>query len=650
MRSKKALLTQAEEVEMRVAQLARIFTTADTTIAGVPVHCRVSTKVRSGETLSAPAATSDGVITFNTDLLPDVMTTDGLIAVNGLNYHELAHVMYSPVQNQFLGQVRMSDLHMAYNVLEDQRIETLLVRKYPSVAAYLVSTIASYFLDVKPQRHKEAWPFLYGRKYLPRDMRQFFSDAAYQGGHYERSDLARLEVIVSRYSALNPMIPDHGVELFDLVTEFDSIMRGTAPAQPFHGPHIKTVSATGGSHQGPPVSERAKAVQAEIDAANGDTDNAGNNGGQDGAENGPDTPVDGSGGNGGSSDTGDRSNGRQDGDTGQDGGDDADARPGGKGASKNGAGSQPTADDAQQVLDRAIASVSQSTTVMSDINRQRQALRKGARFSATLPVTAYPDVLVPEDNKRDARKFATQLRRLVAKSDPGYQTRRSSGKVSMKRYMAGDPLDTVFDRRLPGKRDADSIEAVILVDRSSSMDGVEMTEATRSMWVIKHGLESLGNGVMVNVLGYDSNTSYLYPPGKKASATTLPLVKATASTDPTPALKEAMRIFANTERKRMLLFVVTDGSWGHYPAEPNALIRRMNAYGVHTALAFISLDPSSVKTRIEVEAQVHHVKPEDLELENYRHHAQIVRYMNKATEIAELGKDVVKAVLATSID
>ena len=118
--------TQVRSV--RLNALCRVYEQADRVLSGDPVIVKV---VPDGP---APAWSDGASISINASQIED-MDLETLTQVNGLNYHELAHHLYTPRRGTDLMKWVLDNNYMqAFNMLEDQRIETLLVARYPSIA------------------------------------------------------------------------------------------------------------------------------------------------------------------------------------------------------------------------------------------------------------------------------------------------------------------------------------------------------------------------------------------------------------------------------------------------------------------------------------------------------------------------------------
>ena len=369
-------LLNADEIKLtRLRQLTDVFAMADSTLAGHRVTCEVMGGSQSGN--NSPAWSQGGKITFNSDAITEVSTVEGLVKVNGLNYHELAHILYTPSGGDLVRMVNSNGWYTAFNVLEDQRIETLLVAKYPTVAPYLVATVAEYFMETNPATHGNAWPYLVGRAYLPASMRDYF-EAASKTDPKMRSTMMLAGQIVGEYKFMDVNSGNKRVRALELIEKFHNIIGTHQQFSPF-GHERATQAAQGGSAPGTGPRNGSAAAQAaeqdrkdEIqDAADkeaaGDTGAPGAEGesGSEGGEGG-DSPKDGAQGEGDSDTDGE----------------------GGSGAGSGSGITTPKPSDTAKVKEMLKAAGDQAKmtpTVADDVRRQREAMSMGKRFRGTLP-------------------------------------------------------------------------------------------------------------------------------------------------------------------------------------------------------------------------------------------------------------------------
>jgi hypothetical protein len=114
------LMELQQERKLRVETLSRIYEQTDRVITGDPIIVNV---VDNGP---APAWSDGKSVTFNLDEIED-FDIEELTQLNGLNYHELSHLEYTPRKSSKLVEfVLDNNLMHAFNILEDQRIETLM--------------------------------------------------------------------------------------------------------------------------------------------------------------------------------------------------------------------------------------------------------------------------------------------------------------------------------------------------------------------------------------------------------------------------------------------------------------------------------------------------------------------------------------------
>lgn len=126
-------------------------------------------------------------ITVNTTAIKHPTSAEGIASILGLNYHELAHVFFSPgsVSNLSSAYVpsgagrQSAKVHTkfghAYRILEEGRIETLMGAKYPNMRKYFAYPIFSIMLKGTSQEELDnRHLLLHGRRYLPRKIRDTY--------------------------------------------------------------------------------------------------------------------------------------------------------------------------------------------------------------------------------------------------------------------------------------------------------------------------------------------------------------------------------------------------------------------------------------------------------------------------------------------
>lgn len=136
---------------------------------------------------------------FNPDKIDSM--TELVHIVKGLTYHEGGHILYTTAQVKLCNTVGCTSRHenvpltilekhmvipdfynfdtsvlMAWNMLEDQRMECQMVMTSPVMARYFTTIVAKYVIEEEDPGN--AWPWIVARTYLPKTLRQMVRDIA----------------------------------------------------------------------------------------------------------------------------------------------------------------------------------------------------------------------------------------------------------------------------------------------------------------------------------------------------------------------------------------------------------------------------------------------------------------------------------------
>jgi hypothetical protein len=168
-----------------------------------PVDLRQGQVTETG--MGVFAYTDFRTITIKVDgeRIPPVADTNGtrdfVFAVKGLFHHEAGHIIHSwplwdmwrEADQSFKDRCAQNDVHgyepmqHAWNIIEDQRMESARVRDFPAVQGYFEHTMGTFLLNNRDEQWWEfsAWALLAGREYLNPDIRKvaelkFKADAA----------------------------------------------------------------------------------------------------------------------------------------------------------------------------------------------------------------------------------------------------------------------------------------------------------------------------------------------------------------------------------------------------------------------------------------------------------------------------------------
>ena len=559
--------TEEEKTRQRVERFSQLFSRVLSVLS--QRHIKVAVEHSQME---APAWSGASEVTFNSRLIGELDSVRKIAGLKGLAMHELAHVLYTPRKGSDLAEwVVDHDLWQAFNALEDQRIERMLIGRYPSIANWLKVTIALYLVE-----NQKGWEYSYallrGRRYLPVEVRR-----ASRAAWHDQSTLDELVEVVDAYRGL--VFPRDVEAAKDLLERYSKLLQkneeepGASLGCPFgHGERPdEGVDSS--------VSRPANSREQERDQRNSDR--------YDGADETEDEPKD-------------------EPETSTDGADgdeeaDAEEESGSKGSEKPSEGSEEAADkvggssagngetalqDALQDIVDSILNDEETAKELTDLVRQigglpsleGNASRKPVKHPSLKEVEVKPEVL------EASRRFGRELERIRAASEPSWERGVSSGRLNVNRYATGADADSMFDRWDTGREDAVDIECVVLLDNSGSMEGSKANLAYNAMWAVKRALDKVD--ASTTVLTFNHHVNLLYDSSEKAT-TRLRDGGCTGGTSPGGALEYATKVLAESERAIKLLLVITDGAWFD-TEEAETKIRRLRRAGVLTNLTYIS--------------------------------------------------------------
>jgi Mg-chelatase subunit ChlD len=634
----------------RVGALANVFSK---TLSVLTKH-KISVNVVDRKEINAPAFSSTKEVWLNVAHIKDDFTPNAIASYNGLAFHELAHLRFTPRNGSRLVQLikeeqQQNELWEAFNCLEDSRIELLLTGWLPSTKAWLVATMCDYLL-ADEEAISRAFPLVYGRKYLPIELRQLASD------NFVKPELQdELANVIDQYISLT-FVGNENVEVgFNLIKKFAELL-SELPALPQspqsgegEGTTITVRIKSPNGHEGRPTQgyesssvrpatkeeqERAKknaqknVVEVVIDTTPKEEKSDLTK--DESALTKSDTPTQSQ-----PTQSQPKDNSFDDDFDFEfddfDSDDDEPTTPkeeGGKGVGTTGGETgtnQQVTDILNDILSDVVKEVSKG---INDIAKQLGVDTELVGGNAKTPDKAiYKEVRIPEELSFLSKKFGVELERLQADFDPAWLNGERSGKLNAGRYLRGEQLDTVFDEWSEGRDDVVSIEAVILLDSSGSMSGRNADNAYKSMWAIKKALERVE--ARTTVVTFDTYTHLLYGADEKAG-TTIRDAGAQYGTSPEDGLLYAKRVLANSDKAIKILFMITDGQWNTTDGEK--AVNEMRSAGVLTCQALIS----------------GYSHTED-ELNNYRHSFELMTSMQSAKDILILGKDLVRLAIKRNL-
>jgi len=559
----------------RIESFAAVFTKVNSIVAGRTVPVKLSNPITWSFDGATPPGWTDGETIFlskshlQTVLSPNNASAlvRSMSACKGLNYHELAHVLYTPRHtHKPLPDIRrLTKDHPSawrcFNLLEDQRIERLFVARWPVSSDYFTLTVAQWVLDhagapvsSDPEYAKDHWALrhllLHGRRYLPADMRQ--RARAKSVARFGEADTTMLEKIIDEYRSLS--FPSDGDRAVELVRELAVWFERQAETHTHKRSEDMVPNVTHGhEHQRASSAESVKEQRRIQEQADADDEADG------GSQSAP-CPM------------GDKE-------------EDAEAEKAEATTATAGDGSA-TPDTLEEQAAKAVDEALDATrTDILDTIQAARELEKIALTNAGSKKYASTYSKAPAAaSKTAADRLTTAMAQLRYDAEPAWVKRVSSGRVNIEAMMQSRGVDLdVFDEWKDAGDDATSIEVVVLLDQSQSMGG-DMVASSEAMWTIKKSCDRLD--IPCTVVGYSNEMSVLYraesPAGEQVAV--FPVVGGTL---PHAALEAAYRVFAVSDKRHKVMFAITDGDWFRRGSATRA-VRDIRSLGVSTHLIYLA--------------------------------------------------------------
>jgi hypothetical protein len=596
---------------VRLNALCRVYEQADRVLTGDPVIVNV---VPDGP---APAWSDGAAIYINADQIEEI-DLETLTQVNGLNYHELAHHLYTPRRGTDLIKWVMENQYLeATNMLEDQRIETLLVARYPSIAPYLTATVARW-LGSTPDEASGNYILVRGRRYLPLEIRQAFRDM------FARPELIPAAAdIIDQYRLL--AFPRDYAKAKELIKRFNDEVLGNLdmPKMP-QGPNgcssrdpvtkgrpepgkaqerdskraegMGKAESTQVSRKPNPKPNTNKPLTEQLDHVLGIPQTAAE--AMDMREqaqqhDAPPAPTPGT----------------------------------GHHESKGG-----IPNNVLDMLDNAVQDVLDRKDVQQDVKTKQKVIVGGdGKHDDAIKTGKFDKTVVPVEAMSNFRRFARELQRLRDECEPMWHREEASGRLNVQRAIRGCEIDQAFDRWDEGSDGAD-VEAVIMIDRSGSMSsGSNDRNASIACWTIKRALEEIG--APVTVYAFDDKAEVAYRRDELAHRTLYKFIYGNGGTNPYSTLMAAEQLLMSSRRKNKMLFIVTDGVFD--ATKNDEIIERISKRGVLTAMTLIMSD------RDMEYYESHH----NMGMDQFRHGTEIFGRISNARDLVPFAKSVVMGAI-----
>jgi hypothetical protein len=480
------------------------------------------------------------LVHFATD--GNIGSATNIMRLKGLAIHELSHLVYTPrSRSHFFRWVVDNNHTRVFNMLEDNRIENLMVSRMSGITPWLTHAITQELLNVPQDKQTSLLPLLWGRKYLDKKIR----DASFTA--WPEDNAQEIADILDKYILLNVQHKSDQDAAKQLIAQFaQALSIATDVPDTSHG-----WGTTAPDSSGIDASDTKRAIDKALkdvaEAVQGDaSDPAGND----------------------------------------------DSAASGRGAD---AGSLTAA------LTEAAAKA--KAAVYEDVKNTVEALRdpqSGVAFAeetghdkkrhAIVPLPKWQ--VVPEDVSPEmmtaSKLFARELNEVRAEYDPGWVRKVSQGRLNVREFLMNGNLDESFDLWDEGQEAVTDIECVILLDNSGSMRDM-ITPAYEAMWAIKRGLDSVS--ASTTVIQFGSYGDILYKADQRASTKMFTARYAGGgSTNPLNSIIKAQDILANSSRGIKMFIIITDGDWSSADS-CDQVIATMRSQDVMSGLVFLE-EPS----------------------------------------------------------
>jgi len=542
---------------------------------------------------------------------------DRLGELRGLNYHELAHCLFTPKRTSSVVKMIMEEvktttnplvsahLPKIFNLLEDARIESLFVAKYPASQYFFTDAVMKY---IAKNPTTFSFVLMDGRKYLPLELRKVFREQLIASQSISEKDLDLLSNLNDTFRSLSltPSACKKGNEdktALEICKKYLAILGRNNILEEVakhgddnvggHSQHTNTKTDS----EVEELHEIRQQQEEEFDSEDSDdsedsedSDDSGNSddsGDSDDSEGSGDSDDDSedsedsddSDSSGGSDDDSDEDSDNDSDDDSDDSYDsDDDSDDSGSLSKENSSSNKSKLSE----KDKVFAEVFQSNKVtvqqeMADVLSQISSLVETTKYDKLFSKCEKPShfAQTPIAYRALATNLARTIGKLKADSDNQWETGSSFGKFNIMRSIESRDLHfDVFDEYLDEGDERPDAEVVILLDQSSSMASRSYTvgspnllspmmntmgEASASMWAIKYACNQ--HDIPCSVIGYDDSYQALYSTETKVGLSQIPIFDCRGGTYPEQVLTIAKTILQKSEAKHRLLFSITDGDW-----------------------------------------------------------------------------------------
>jgi len=504
---------------------------------------------------------------------------DTIIDIRGLMQHEMGHLRFTvpfktlvdhdaeSSQPRIPGMYLFGTVKNVWNMLEDQRMETLVVRDVPHIRDYFTKMIYRHIINTQHSTNPY-WPWLLvaGRQYLPRDMRQscrdMFSDALPHIDSQEWFDIVARYKTATTYDTMIDAILEATAWYSQINNDsFEHPTEHRDPPTNYGGQKQESDESAGGdpSDACEPEQDDTKGRNPSSDDTGDDTDSG------TGDDIGDDT----------GSGNGDEQSDDTDDSTGGDGSGQADGKSpddspdsGGKSAGEGDGTTTNRRDfteslrDAVNDINDDLGSSHEITETISDANwrADREGLPSKNGSGSPMQLDYVDEAL------RASIGIQQALTECVTTTQPAWLSHQDSGAIDALSYRTKQVGALDYHRRLDGDFTSGlDIHVSMLCDVSGSMGSsstdsgrTDIEELSIAMYAIHDACNALGIGSTYVLWSSNANAHRVWDCGSVEPMTW----SASGGTNPVMALDDLT--FHNEEgASKHLVIVFTDGVWNN---------------------------------------------------------------------------------------
>jgi hypothetical protein len=591
--------------------------------------------------------TADGKhLTLGAAALPPMFSVkpSAIAAWCGVSLHGFAHSRYSPRTNEPLRHtLQKRKMHKTWNMIEDARIERLLLREFPGWQPHLMGAVNHILLSSDGRRGRLAagrpdlasvFPLIVGRTYLPAALRQESYEAFAEENSEYIADAVR-DLVLQYLTVVDPGSEDHDLTV-DIVTRLHGLLgdygsdcgshevdddaerEWVDPGDPSEdddddgddgdGNHTVTADPDAESDD----DEDGEAGEGE-QCDDGDESDEGEAGDGDEDGDGESDSDDGDGGSGagddadGDADDGDADGGGDESDD-NDADADGDADPddddeSGEGEAEQGADGVGGGGDGTSRLADWSSAIDSALAQDERLNDVAEAVMSGPMPLIRLPEREVVSAKVPYEVQQAEYDIARELRVLMDGARPGMRRRIDRGRFNVARVVREGGTtrpEEMFDRHDPGALRSTGCAVAVLADVSGSMSGEQIAGAMSSVWSIDRAVQSVRGSFKGYTFGHNSEEL----PPSNGDGMWMP-VRTDGNTNPVAGLAAAQAWLSQQREPNRVCIVATDGAWDGNATSVATLQSMVHAgvsvavFGINTNVAY-RFPPETGITTFEV--------------------------------------------------